>query len=144
MKKVIAFALMASGLVGFAQAKQNKEVPKVVAQAFEKEYPNTKVDWNIEKDGYEAEFKYNGKESSADYDKSGRKLETEIEIAQNEMPKNALLYLKTNYPKNKIKETAKITTLKGVISYEAELKIDGQNNDLIFDANGNFIKISKG
>ena len=141
MKKVILLAAIAISSVGCAQSKENKEVPKVVTEAFAKEYPNTKVDWDIEEDGFEAEFKLNGKEVSADYDKNGNKLATEIEITESELPASALTYLKTNYPKSKIKETAKITDSTNVVTYEAEIKIDGKNSDLLFDANGRFLKI---
>jgi hypothetical protein len=144
MKKVVLFALMAIITGSCAQTKENKNVPKIVSDAFAKEYPNTKVAWDVEADGFEAEFKLNGKEASADYDKMGKKRATEIEIAQNEMPKSALTYISIKYPKNKIKETAEITDVKGVITYEAEIKIDGKNSDLLFDAKGSFIKILTG
>ena len=145
MKNLILFAFTAIISVGYAQSKKNEDVPKMVTQAFEKEYPNTKVSWDIEKDGgFEAEFKLNGKNASADYNKNGTKLATEIEITQSELPKAVLTYLSTNHPKNKIKEVAKIIDSKGVITYEAELKIDGENKDLLFDAKGNFLKMMKG
>lgn len=144
MKNVILLAVMAISTVGCAQSKEKKDVPKVVTEAFAKEYPNTKVDWDIEEDGFEAEFKLNGKDASADYDKNGNKLATEIEVSESELPSSALSYLKTNYPKSKIKETAKITDSKNVVTYEAEIKIDGKNSDLLFDANGSFLKIVQG
>lgn len=140
MKNLILVAAMAISTVGFAQTKDKKEVPKVVKEAFQKEYPNTKVKWDVEKDGFEAEFKMNGKEASADYDKAGHKLATEIEISKTEFPAKALTYIATTYPNKKIKETAKITDNKNVITYEAEVKIDGKDSDLIFDASGNFLK----
>jgi uncharacterized lipoprotein NlpE involved in copper resistance len=144
MKKVILLAAIAISTVGCAQSKEKKEVPKVVTEAFAKEYPNTKVAWDIEDDGYEAEFKLNGKDASADYDKNGNKLATEVEVRESELPSSALSYLKTNYPKSKIKETAKIIDSKNVVTYETEIKIDGKNSDLLFDANGNFLKIVQG
>jgi len=144
MKKVILLAAIAISTVGCAQSKEKKEVPKVVADAFAKEYPNTKVAWDIEDDGFEAEFKLNGKDASADYDKNGNKLATEVEVSESELPSSALSYLKTNYPKSKIKETAKIIDSKNVVTYEAEIKIDGKNSDLLFDANGSFLKIVQG
>ena len=140
MKNLILVAAMAISTVGFAQTKDKKEVPKVVKEAFQKEYPNTKVKWDVEKDGFEAEFKMNGKEASADYDKAGHKLATEIEISKTEFPAKALAYIATTYPNKKIKETAKITDNKNVITYEAEVKIDGKDSDLIFDTSGNFLK----
>jgi hypothetical protein len=144
MKKIILLAAIAISTVGCAQSKEKKEVPKVVTEAFAKEYPNTKVAWDIEDDGFEAEFKLNGKDASADYDKNGNKLATEIEVNESELPSSVLTYLKTNYPKNKIKETAKIIDSKNVVTYEAEIKIDGKNSDLLFDANGSFLKIVEG
>lgn len=144
MKNVILLVVLAISTVGCAQSKEKKDVPKVVTEAFAKEYPNTKVDWDIEDDGYEAEFKLNGKDASADYDKNGNKLATEVEVSESELPSSALTYLKTNYPKSKIKETAKIIDSKNVVTYEAEIKIDGKNSDLLFDANGSFLKIVQG
>jgi hypothetical protein len=52
-------------------------------------------------------LKLNGKEASANYDKAGHKLATEIEIKESELPAKALT--STTYPYKKIKETAKIT-----------------------------------
>lgn len=140
MKNLILVAAIAISTVGFAQTKEKKEVPKVVKEAFQKEYPNTKVHWDVEKDGFEAEFAMNGKDASANYDKAGHKLATEIEIKESELPAKALAYIAATYPNKKIKETAKITDNKNVITYEAEVKIDGKGSDLIFDASGNFLK----
>ena len=139
MKNLILVAAMAISAIGCAQTKDKKEVPKVVKEAFQKEYPNTKVKWDVEKDGYEAEFKMNGKEASADYDKAGHKLATEIAIKESELPAKVMAYITATYPNKKIKETAKITDNKNVITYEAEVKIDGKDSDLIFDASGNFL-----
>lgn len=143
MKNVILFAAIAITSIGCAQSKENKEVPKVVKEAFQKEYPNIKVDWDIDDDGFEAEFKMNGKDASVNYNKAGHKLATEIEIKETEMPAKALAYVSTTYPNKKIKETAKITDDKNVVTYEAEVKIDRKICDLIFDASGKFLKLHK-
>ena len=144
MKNVILFTTLAITAIGCAQFKDKKEVPKVVKEAFQKEYPNTKVAWDNEEDGFEAEFKLNGKETSVDYDKADHKLATEIEIIESELPAKALTYISTTYPNRKITETAKITGDKKVITYEVEIKIDGKDCDLIFDASGKFLKLLKG
>jgi hypothetical protein len=60
------------------------------------------------------------------------------------MPAKALSYIAANYPKTKIKEAAKITDNKNVVTYEAEVKIDGKNMDMIFDVAGKFLKLVKG
>lgn len=144
MKKVVFFALMVTGFVGFAQSKEKKEVPKMVQEAFQKEYPNTKVSWDIEKVGYEAEFKLNGKSASVNYDRNAIKTDTEIEITEKELPKSALEYVKKQYSNSKIKECAKITDNKKNVTYEIEIKIDKKDSDVIFDSKGNFMKIVQG
>jgi hypothetical protein len=45
-------------------------------------------------------------------------------------------YLQANYANKKIKESAKITSAAGIITYEAEV----EDKDLIFDGNGKFLK----
>jgi hypothetical protein len=77
------------------------------------------------------------KEASVDYDKAGHKLAIEIEIKESELPQR-LTYISTTYPYKKIKETAKITDDIKVITYEAEIKIDGKDCDLILMLLGNF------
>ena len=125
--------------VSFANAQKvsDKEVPTVVKSALQKSYPNAKeIKWEKEKANYEAEFEVNETDYSLLMDVSGNILETEIEIKVDALPANAKDYISKNYAGQKIKETAKITDSKGVVTYEAEVK----GKDLIFDKNGNFIK----
>jgi hypothetical protein len=47
--------------------------------------------------------------------------------------------MKKNYPGTKVEEAAKIVKANGDINYEAEV----HHKDVIFDANGKFIKEAK-
>ena len=121
----------------FAQKVQEKDLPNAVRSAFQKQYPTAqKVKWEKEKENFEAEFKLDKTETSVLIDLQGNILETETEIAINQLPKTILDYVTTNCKGQKIKEAAKITDAKGVLTYEAEIK----GKDLIFDEKGNFIK----
>ena len=138
MKKS-AILLGAMFVVSFANAQKvsDKEVPTVVKNTLQKSYPNAKeIKWEKEKANYEAEFEVNETDYSLLIDVSGNILETEVEIKIDELPAKAKEYVSKNYAGQKIKETAKITDSKGVVTYEAEIK----GKDLIFDSNGNFIK----
>ena len=139
MKKLIfAFGIVAffGSSVVFAQKANN--IPDVVKSALAKNYPSVKtVKWDKEDANYEASFKMNNLDHSILFDAKGGILESEIAIK--ELPKNAMEYLNKNYPNQKIIESAKITDAKGVVTYEAEIK----GKDLIFDANGKFLKINK-
>ena len=139
MKKLvlIIIAAMASSF-SFSQKLQEQNVPALVKTAFQKKYPDAKkIKWEKERNNFEAEFEITENEYSVLLDASGNILETELEIKTDELPANVKDYLSKNYNEQKIKEAAKITDAKGIVTYEAEIK--GQ--DLLFDSDGNFIKI---
>lgn len=147
MKKVFVVLAIVLSTTLFAQTetKENKgRIPSVVSSTFVKEFPNKKVKWGMEDGDFEAEFKLNGSEASAVYDKSGHRKELEIEIKKTELPANVIDYIKKNYPTSTITEAAKITDDKMVVTFEAEIKKEGKKYDTIFDASGKFFKISKG
>lgn len=138
MRKVtILLASMFAVTFANAQKVSDKEVPTTVKNTLQKNYPNAKeLKWEKEKGNYEAEFEVNETDYSVLIDVSGNIIETEVEIKIDELPANAKAYISKNYAEQKIKEAAKITDSKGVVTYEAETK----GKDLIFDSNGNFIK----
>lgn len=120
-----------------AQKESNKSIPSVVQSAFQKNYPNAKeIKWEKEKTNYEVGFEVEETDYSLLMDASGNILETEVEIKEDELLVTTKDYISKNYATHKIKEAAKITDSKGVITYEAEIN----GKDLIFDSNGNFLK----
>lgn len=147
MKKVFIAMAIAFSMTMFAQTEEkekNVTVPAVVKTAFAKDFSGKKVKWGMEDGNFEAEFKINGSDASAVYDKKGNKKEVEMTIKTAELPTNVLEYIKTNYPKSKITEAAKITDNKNAVTYEAEIGKDRKSFDVMFDANGKFIKIVEG
>jgi hypothetical protein len=147
MKNVILALSIVFSATLFAQTETKEKkvsVPSVVSASFQKEFPGKKAKWGMEDGDYEAEFKLNGGEASAVYDKSGHRKELEIGIKRSELPLAVLDYLKKNYPSNKITETAKITDDKNILTYEAEIEKKGKTHDVLFDASGKFIKIVEG
>lgn len=147
MKKIFPILALVFGFTLFAQTEtksKKNDAPAIVKAAFQKEFPSQKAKWGKEDDGYEAEFKMNGTDASAVYDKSGRRKALEVDIKTSELPQAALDYLKKKYPKNKITEAAKTTDDKNVVSYEAEIKKKGKSYDLLFDESGKFLKIVQG
>ncbi len=76
---------------------------------------------------------------AAVYDAKGALQESEITIPVSELPATAAAYMHQHYKGMLIKAAAKITKAGGTINYEAELK----GKDVLFDANGKFIKEAK-
>lgn len=141
MKKLAILLTMITAVAFVnAQKVQQKDVPASVKKGFQKQFPTVKdVKWEKEKDNYEAAFKSKGTKTSVVINYSGNILETETEMNGNSLSAPIKGYLAENYPNQKIKEAAKITDAKGVITYEAEIS----GKDLIFDSKGNFLKEMK-
>ena len=141
MKKVFLAVIAIAGL-SFANAQKvdQKDVPSVVQTSFQKQFPGVKnVKWEKEHGNFEAGFKSNGVETSVVINPSGTLIETEKEIKISELPASATAYMTKTYPKQKIKEAAKITNAKGEVTYEAEIK----DKDVLFDNKGKFLKEAK-
>jgi hypothetical protein len=136
---ILAIILDIVCLSACEQKLKESQVPAAVKAAFEREYPNTKATWDKEDQGYEAEFKKDGKEMSVIIDGSGKIIETETMIAVTDLPAPISDYMSKHYSGMKVEEAAKIINANGDVTYEAEIK----EKDVVFDANGNFLKEEK-
>lgn len=138
MKKIFGLVAITSvcALAACAQNIKESQVPSSVKAAFQKEFPGVAAKWEKEDDNYEVNFKKDGKTMSAVINKAGTIVETETDIAVSELPQSVTSYLKVHYKGMKVKEAAKIVNAKGELNYEAEVN----GKDVIFDANGKFIK----
>lgn len=144
MKTIIitAAVIVLSMNAASAQKVKEAEVPKAVVTSFQTHFKGAKADaWDKEKNGeFEAEFKMNKVEMSANFSADGKLMETEEEIATATLPKSATDYVTKNYAGTKIEEAAKITDSTGKVTYEAEVKKGKEEIELLFDATGIFIK----
>lgn len=139
MKKYafISAAIFAT-LCANAQEKQVK-VPEAVKAAFTKKFPLAKnVEWSKENEKeFEAEFKLGSTQQSANFDTTGKWLETENEINVSQLPANVAKAVAAKYPGYKIEEAEKtekpgnvfiyeVTVEKGKKSYEVQLSPEGK------------------
>jgi len=132
MVPVITVLTLSAG----AQKLNESQVPAAIKQAFQKAYPGTAATWDKERGNYEANFKQNGKAMSSVIDPKGSIIETETDIAVNELPLAIHQYIKQHYKGAAIKEAARIVKADGDVNYEAEVN----NKDVVFDAAGKFIR----
>ena len=141
MKKIIVTTLLMGWLglgCAMAQDVKAKDVPAVVKDALVKKYPAaTKVSWEKENGNYEANWGgTSGEDNSAQFSPAGAFVEYVKAIKVSELPAAVVAYVKQHYPGVTIKEAGKVTDAAGATSYEAQVK----GKDLVFDANGNFVK----
>ena len=138
MKKNIMMAVAALSVAFSASAQKldASKVPAAVKASFAKQYPGAIAKWEKEDGKYEAGFKKDGNTMSALFETSGTMTESEVDIKVAALPAAVLAYVKENYKGKTIKEAAQITKADGTLTYEAEVN----GKDVIFDANGKFIK----
>ncbi len=124
---------------------QKEIVPAKVKDAFAKLYPNAKsVKWSMEsKTEYEAEFKNDNRAASVNFNKTGKLIETEIDIAKNELPSGVEKYISENFAGWTINEMSKVIDAKSTIAFELQIKKDGTKKDLVFDKDGELRKVEK-
>ena len=141
MKKLffIAIAIGAITVSACGQKLKESQVPAAARAAFAKQYPGIKGSWEKENGNYEVNFKQAGKTMSAVIEKNGTIVETETVIPVSDIPQSASTYVKEHYKGAKIHEAAKIVKANGEVNYEAEIN----HKDVVFDANGKFIKEAK-
>ena len=137
MKKII---LVVALFTSIAVIAQKSVAPNAAKAAFAKAYPNaTKVKWEKEEGLYEVSFVTSGSEVSVIYNANGVLHEAEQEMKANQLPATVLAYMKEHYKGQAVTSGAKITKADASINYEAAIK----GKDVIFDANGKFIKETK-
>lgn len=142
MKKLFVSALLAMLLntnTVTAQDLKAKDVPEAVKTALVKKYPAAaKVSWEKEHGNYEANWGgTSGEDNSVLFSAGGNFISHTQALQVSQLPAAITTYVKQHYNNAAIKEAGKITNADGIITYEAELK----GKDLIFDANGSFIKV---
>jgi Putative beta-lactamase-inhibitor-like, PepSY-like len=141
MKKNLlsTFVVFLFSITIYSQKLDDRKVPAATLMAFQQKYPGIKGKWEKENGNFEVNFKNGGHSMSAVIDEKGSILETETDIAINDLPASVALYVKEHYQGTKIKNAARIVKEGGEIVYEAEVK----KMDVLFDANGKFLREEK-
>lgn len=141
MKKLVGLAVLSITMsMTFVACAQNK-VPQNVKTALQQKFPEAQnISW-VKEGGreWEAEFKMNGTDYSANFDTSGNWKETEKEIEQAAMPPEVKNALEQNYPNASVKEVFKIEKSEGIF-YEFEIQNNGEGTEVVMDSQGNIQK----
>jgi len=143
MKNVIAFlcvVFISAGIVAF-KMPQTENVPQVVKIAFAKKFPTAKkIDWKKESSSeWEAEFKMDKTEYSANFSAEGKWLETEHEVSIKEIPKKIKAILDSKFIGYKIEES-EISEIALDTVYEFEIEKGEESLEVAIDSNGKVVK----
>ena len=143
MKNIMLFSV-ACLIAGFAEGQKLKDsdVPEAVKATFAKNFPKAKeVKWSKEGTSeFEAEFEIAEVEQSANFDKTGKWLETETEIKKSELPQAVQATIAKEFAGFTVDETEKVESPGKALLYEIELKKDKVRYEVQFSADGKVVK----
>lgn len=138
------------GLVGFlfsvglsfGQDLSQHEVPSVIINHFQQEFPKAKdIDWELKGDYYEVEFELDwpSKDHEIWYDADGNITRHKQEISKSDLPSSISEVLKKDYKWYRIKDVKKIES-NNETTYSLEAKTIGEEWNLVFDETGKVLQ----
>ena len=138
--KVLALSVLGFGLFAFV-IYGGPKVPKKVKDAFTTMFPTAKsVKWDKEsKTEWEAEFKIDKVEYSANFLEDGTWQETEQEIDENDVPQNVKNSFSSTFEGYDVKEAELSKTPTGTV-YEFEIKEGKTRMEVAIDLTGKVVK----
>lgn len=143
MKNILLISVLtaASIMQSCEQKSNNETAPEKVLSAFSQKFPEAKkVEWEMEDETeWEAEFKMNGKEYSANFSINGDWKETEYEIKKSDIPAEIQTILDQNFTDYDL-EKAEIAETASGQSYEFEIEVGEEEFEVVIDAQGKLTK----
>ncbi len=141
---IIPFILIKIFGMPMIEKKITIEVPQAVKNAFNQKYPAAQmVAWELERIGeFEAEFKLNKKEMSANFLEDGTWVGSEIEIEKKDLPVTIKNSITVKFPDYEIEEAEISEKPNGEKLYEVELENGKTKMEFkaIFSVDGSFVK----
>ena len=132
-------------------SKPERNVPIIVAQAFEARFPNKEPIWFSQYQGryndklvYDARFLFDNRYSSAIYDRDGKLVAFAATLEAKEIPQKAINYMKENYTDRGVTEAIMVSRGERESTIELGIYINNRFTIVVFDEAGNFIKTTLG
>lgn len=120
-----------------SQSLRESEVPEGVVAALHEGFPQVKdYKWYAEGGNYEAEYTIHQMEAALSFTPGGELIESEMEVAPEELPQSIASYIAKNFEGAAVKEATVITNATGIKTYEAEV----QGRELLFNADGQLLR----
>jgi len=118
------------------------QAPEKVATAFKAKFPAASaVEWGKESDTeFEAEFKMNGREMSANFDAGGKWLETEAVLVKDDLPAPVLYTLESKFGNSEVRKIESVEKAGETVVYEVKLEQDENELEVLLDAGGRILR----
>lgn len=141
MKKYIIALISTLGFsvnTVFAQDIPSTQVPSVVLNSFQKQFPKAfDIEWEMDGNLYKVEFETGipKKDHEIWYDSLGRQIRHREEISKSDLPKSVVERINKDFFSYRIDEIKKITE-EGKITYVVDLENLKEELKVTFDAQG--------
>ncbi len=120
------------------------KVPESVASGFKTKYPSiTSPMWKMKGGNYQASFKMTNEEMKADFDASGKWLQTENKIATTSLPATVQSEIKKDFADYKTEDAHKLTSATTGSGYTAKVVKGTEKYEVVFGADGKVISKTK-
>ncbi|MBI1226616.1 MAG: hypothetical protein GC192_15390 [Bacteroidetes bacterium] len=142
MKYLMLVTVLSFGILSTSCAQGKKAAPAAVQAAFKAKFPTVqKAKWDREDENeWEAEFKKDGKEMSANFSNDGTWLETETEIKTADLPQAVKDAIASQFAGYKMEEASLVQTAELATAYEVEIEKGETTIEVLFGADGSVIK----
>ena len=146
MKNILLFLFAIATNFATAQTLRMDQVPPAAANAFKVKFPNgQQPGWSKEaEDIYEVGFIDGKKNETAQFDASGKWLETETEINYGAVPGKVQRAFEKELEDYQVQEVFEVETPDKGISYELIAFKGSKNYDIVFSAKGELLKKEEG
>lgn len=139
MTKYLVLLILCISL--FSCKDDASNIPAAIKADFEKKFSGAMdVEWEIEEDGYEAEFEKDGVEMSANYDLNNAWTETEATINEKDLPAALKAGIQRSYPEYRIEKAESIRTPL-MSGYEIHLENDNEEVEVVVNKRGDIVKV---
>lgn len=141
MKKLfLLLTLLGAVTISAAQDLHKRQVPSVVLNQFEKQFPKAKeVEWEKSGELYKVEFETNwSNDHDVWYNAEGKMVKHKEELSSRNLPKSIQEYLSKEYKYYKIDDVERITENDEVI-YKVEVERRDREIKLLFHEDGSLI-----
>lgn len=145
MKYLVLATVLTFSFISTSCAQNKKSAPAAVQAAFKAKFTNVqKAKWDMEDDNeWEAEFKMNDQEMSANFKSDGSWLETETEIKTASLPQAVKDAITANFAGYEMEEASLVETPEMAAAYEVELEKGETTIEALFSAEGKLLKQKK-
>ena len=127
-----------------SQKPAELNIPAAVSSAFKAKYAGvTSPSWKMKGGNYQASFRMNNEEMKAEFDNTGKWLQTENRIASTSLPSAVQAEIKKDFADYKTEDAHKVQSATGGAAYTAKVVKGTEKYEVVFGADGKVISKTK-